>query len=126
MRDRVRSRNRIAGRRASKTKSDSSVGRSSQRRKTKHFRVLLVRQVIDPAEDREMGVEGIFRCEIYKRVVFDIEIRSAKIQFLPCVDKDGFRGGAQLSTPEIRAGKIYLVPRPSGQTCAWQLGDVGA
>jgi len=73
-----------------------------------------------------MDVEGIFRSEICERIVFDIEIRSAKIQFLSCVDEDGFRRGAQLSTPEIRARKINLVPRPSGQTCAWQLGDVGA
>jgi len=41
---------------------------------------MFVRKVIDPAEERQLRVHFVFGCDIYERVIFDVEIRAAEIQ----------------------------------------------
>jgi hypothetical protein len=41
---------------------------------------MFIRQVVDPAEDRHVGVHLVFRCDVHEAVIFDVEIWAAEIQ----------------------------------------------
>ena len=57
----------------------SAVSRTTERRKTEHFGVMFVRQIVDPAEDRQVRIDVVFRREIDEVVILDVEVRSAEI-----------------------------------------------
>src|SRR5205085_3159146 len=48
--------------------------RPAERRKTKHLRILLVRQIIDAGENGKAAVDFILRRNIHERVIFNVEI----------------------------------------------------
>src|SRR6266487_4935317 len=78
-----------------------SVCGASQCGKTENLRVMFVRQIVDPAEDRQMWVHFIFRRNVDEPIIFDVEIRSAEIQFFARVYKLCFRCGAESFAPKI-------------------------
>ena len=59
-----------------------------------------------------------------KLIIFDIEIRSAEIQFLARVHKLGLDRGAQSFPPKIRSRNVNLIARPARQTRALRLRNV--
>ena len=48
---------------------------------------MLVRQVIDPAEQRQMRVHDVLSREVGEGIIFDVEVRTAEIQFFPRINK---------------------------------------
>ena len=56
-----------------------SVRGAPKRGKPKHFRIMLVRQIVDPAKDRHVAVNFIFGCDVNEAVILNVEIWPAKI-----------------------------------------------
>src|SRR5207248_2731470 len=76
---------------------------TAQRGKAKNLRVMLVRQIVDSAEDRQVRVHLVFHCNIDEAVIFDIEIRSAEIQFFTRVHEFCLCRSPESLPPKIRS-----------------------
>src|SRR5438477_10235539 len=96
----------------------SSVRGASQCRETENLRVMFIRQIVDPAEDRQMWVYFVFRRNVDEVVIFDVEIRAAEIQFFARVYKLCFCCGAQSFAPKVRRRNVDFVARPPRQARA--------
>ena len=79
----------------------SSVRGASQCRETENLRVMFVRQIVDPAEDRQMWIQFVFHRNVDEAVIFDVEIWPTEIQFFARVYNLCFRYGAQSFEPKI-------------------------
>src|SRR5438270_13808734 len=92
------------GYRSSRLKAHLESGERcpAERRKTKYLGILLARQIIDPGENRDARINFVFRRNIHERVIFNVEIRSAEIQFLARVDELRFDRRPQFLRPQIR------------------------
>src|SRR5437763_13648951 len=53
-----------------------SISGAPKRGKPKNFRIMLVRQIVDPAKDRQVRVYFIFRRYVNEAVIFNVKIRS--------------------------------------------------
>ena len=73
----------------------------------------------------KVRIDFVFRREIHERVILDVEIRRAEIQFFARVDEFRLGRRPQFLAPKIRSRNINFVARPPRQTRALQLGDVG-
>ena len=85
---------------------------------------MLVRQIVDPAKDRQMRAHFIFRCQVDEAVIFDVEIRSAEIQFFTRVHEFCLCRDPESLPPKIRTGKVNFVARPARQTRALRLANI--
>src|SRR6266508_5469511 len=43
---------------------------------------MFVRQIVDPAGDRQVRVHFIFRCDVHEAVIFDVEVWVAEVSGL--------------------------------------------
>jgi hypothetical protein len=55
---------------------------------------MLVRQIVDPAENGQMGTDFVFCRKIHKAVIFDIEVWCSEIQFFARVNPFRRKGRA--------------------------------
>ncbi len=81
-------------------------------------------EVVDTTEDRHVRIDLVFGRDVDEIVIFNIEVRTAKIQLLARVDELRFDGRPQFSPPEVRTGNVNFVARPARQTRALRLRDV--
>src|SRR5438552_7088238 len=86
---------------------------------------MFVRQIINPAKDRHVRIDFVFGSNVHKRIIFDVEIGSAEIQFLPRVDEFGFDRGAESFPPKIGTGNIDFVAWTPWQTRTYWLRNIG-
>ena len=86
-----------------------------------HFRVVLIRQIVDPAKDREMRINLVLGGEVDEIIIFDVEIRRAEINLFTRVDPLRCNSGAQFFAPEIGPGNVNFVTWPARQTRALRL-----
>jgi hypothetical protein len=56
-----------------------SVRGAPNRGKPKNLRVMLVRQIVNPTEDRHVAVNFVFGCDVNEAVILNVEIWPAKI-----------------------------------------------
>src|SRR6266446_3551161 len=102
-----------------------AVNSTPQRGKSKNLCVMFVRQIVDPAEDRQVRVHFIFRRNVNEAVIFYIEIWSAEINFFARVHKLRCDRRAQFFPPKIGTGNIDFVTGTSWQTRTLWLRNVG-
>src|SRR5947199_9219820 len=86
-----------------------SVGGASQRGETENLRVMFVRQIVDPAEDRQMRLHFIFHRNVDEAVIFDIEISSPELQFVAPAYYLCFCCGARSFAPTIPSRHAHLL-----------------
>src|ERR1051325_4381644 len=79
----------------------TAVSRSTQRRESKDLGVMFVCQIVDSPEDCEVRIELILRGDIDERIILNIEIRSAEIQFFTRIHEFRFDRRSQFLAPEI-------------------------
>src|SRR6516165_7518449 len=91
----------VEGSRCLKPQLHPAIRRAAERGKAEHFRVVFVRQIVDSPKDREVRRNVILRSDVYERIVLDIEIRCAKVQFLSRIHELCFDYRAQLFEPKI-------------------------
>jgi len=63
------------------------VGGAAERGKPEHLRIVLIRQIVDPAKDRQVGVYFIFRATLRNAQpatrAFRLRVHSAAMRFPP-------------------------------------------
>jgi hypothetical protein len=62
---------------------------------------MLIRQIVDATENGQMRADFVFRRKIHKAVIFDIEVRSAEIQFFPRIHPFCRKRGTQFLAPQV-------------------------
>src|SRR5436853_4503370 len=102
-----------------------AVNSTPQRGKSENLCVMLIGQIVDPSEDRQVGIDLVFGGHVDKAVIFDVEIWSAEIDFFARIHKLRFDRRAQFFPPKIGTGNIDFVAWTSRQSRALRLRNVG-
>ena len=80
--------------------------------------------IVDPSEDRHVWIHFVFGCDVNEAVIFNVEIRSAEIQFFPRIHELCFHGRAKPLPPKIRSRDVNFIARAARQTRALWLANV--
>src|SRR5437016_9196998 len=102
-----------------------AINSTPQRGKSEDFGVMFAGEIVDPSEDRQVGIDLVFGGHVDKAVIFDVEIWSAEIDFFARIHKLRCDRRAQFFPPKIGTGNIDFVAWPSWQTRTSWLRNVG-
>src|SRR5207245_774405 len=102
-----------------------AIKSTPQRGKSEDFGVMFAGEIVDPSEDRQVGIDLVFGGHVDKAVIFDVEIWSAEIDFFARIHKLRCDRRAQFFPPKIGTGNIDFVTWTSRQSRALRLRNVG-
>src|SRR2546423_14387934 len=97
----------------------SGIHRSrSSKHQLVHFRVVLIRQIVDPAKERAMRINLVLGGEVDEIIIFNVKIWTAKIDLLASVDPFCLDRCPQFLAPEIRTRNVNFISRTTRQSRA--------
>src|SRR4051812_19745292 len=83
------------------SESNAHKCRPSECGKTKDLRVVFVTEIVYPSEHGHPAVDLVLGRDVHERVIFDIEVRTAEIQFFAGVYELRLDRRPKFFTPEI-------------------------
>src|SRR3954452_11337372 len=57
----------------------AAIRGAAERGKTEYFRIMFVREIVDPAKDRHVWIHFILGRNVHEAVIFNVEIRASKV-----------------------------------------------
>src|ERR1700738_3902190 len=93
----------------SKANFHSAIRRASQSWKSsgggmlriEDLRIMFVRQIIDPAEDRHVRINFVFGGKVHEVIILNVEVPLAEIQLFPRIHPLRGKSRAQFLPPKI-------------------------